>query len=184
MYAVCTAVQLQNWHGQLDILAFSFSKTCNDWLLALLFKKQPASPSGGNSKFKFWAFFFSSLKASFLLLALKLPLLTMYDFHHSTDIFVNPSFLPFCTHKAPWISSKNGYLGAKSCVWPSWIQNQPLRPYMYNTHLKHGVYMHYKICPKMSVESWKLYIVWQWSAAIKNSHEIVISHILMRIFSC
>ena len=25
---------------------------------------------------------------------------TMYDFHDSTDIFVNPSFLPFCTQKA------------------------------------------------------------------------------------
>ena len=48
---------------------------------------------------------------------------TMYDFHDSTDIFVNPSFLPFCTQKAPWISSKNRYLGAKSCTWPSWILN-------------------------------------------------------------
>ena len=27
--------------------------------------------------------------------------LTMYNFHDSTDIFVNPSFLPFCTLKAP-----------------------------------------------------------------------------------
>ena len=26
---------------------------------------------------------------------------TMYDFHDFTDIFVNPSFLPFCTQKAP-----------------------------------------------------------------------------------
>ena len=26
---------------------------------------------------------------------------TMYGFHDSTDIFVNPSFLPFCTQKAP-----------------------------------------------------------------------------------
>ena len=25
---------------------------------------------------------------------------TMYDFHNSTDFFVNPSFLPFCTQKA------------------------------------------------------------------------------------
>ena len=24
---------------------------------------------------------------------------TMYDFHDSTDIFVNPSFLPFCVPK-------------------------------------------------------------------------------------
>ena len=56
----------------------------------------------------------------------------MYDFHDSTDIFVNPSFLPFCTQKAPWISSKNRSTGA---------------------------YVHYKICPKMSVELWKLYIV-------------------------
>ena len=26
---------------------------------------------------------------------------TMYNFHDPTDIFVNPSFLPFCTQKAP-----------------------------------------------------------------------------------
>ena len=26
---------------------------------------------------------------------------TMYDFHNSTDIFVNTSFLPFCTQKVP-----------------------------------------------------------------------------------
>ena len=26
---------------------------------------------------------------------------TMYDFHNSTDIFVNPLFCPFCTQKAP-----------------------------------------------------------------------------------
>ena len=25
--------------------------------------------------------------------------LIMFDFHESTDIFVNPSFLPFCTQK-------------------------------------------------------------------------------------
>ena len=48
---------------------------------------------------------------------------TMYDFHDSTDIFVNPSFLQFCSQKAPWISSKTRYFGAKSCLWPSWIQN-------------------------------------------------------------
>ena len=48
---------------------------------------------------------------------------TLCDFRNSTDIFVNPSFLPFCTQKAPWISSKNRYLGAKSCTWPSWILN-------------------------------------------------------------
>ena len=41
--------------------------------------------------------------------------ITMYNFHNSTDIFVNPSFLQFCTQKAPWISSKNRYLGTKSC---------------------------------------------------------------------
>ena len=29
----------------------------------------------------------------------------------------------------------------------------------YNTHLKHEAYVYYKICQKMSVESWKLYIV-------------------------
>ena len=48
---------------------------------------------------------------------------TIYDFHNSTDIFVNALFLPFCTQIAPWISSKNRYLDAKSCVWPFWIQN-------------------------------------------------------------
>ena len=26
---------------------------------------------------------------------------TMYDFHNSTDIFVNPLLWPFCTQKAP-----------------------------------------------------------------------------------
>ena len=26
---------------------------------------------------------------------------TMHDFHYSTDIFVNPSFLPFCSQQAP-----------------------------------------------------------------------------------
>ena len=83
----------------------------------------------------------------------------MYDFHDYTDTFVNPSSLPFCAQKAPWISFKNRYLGAKSCVWPSSIQNSAQRPYSYNTHLKHWAYVHYKICPKMSVELWKSYIV-------------------------
>ena len=84
---------------------------------------------------------------------------TMYDFHDSNDIFVNLSFLPFFTQKAPWISSKNRYLGAKICIWPSWIQNYAMSHDSYNTHLKYGAYMHYKNCPKMSVESWKAYIV-------------------------
>ena len=43
---------------------------------------------------------------------------TMYNFHDSTDIFVNPLFLPFWTQNAPWISSKNRYLDVKSWVWP------------------------------------------------------------------
>ena len=54
------------------------------------------------------------------------PCYTMYDFHDSTtDIFVNLSFLPFCTQTAPWISFKNRYIGAKSwvCVSPPLIQN-------------------------------------------------------------
>ena len=29
----------------------------------------------------------------------------------------------------------------------------------YNTHLKHGAFVHYEICPKMSEKSWKSYIV-------------------------
>ena len=69
--------------------------------------------------------------------------------------------MPLYTQNAPWISSKNRYLDAKSCVWPSWIQNKALRPYSYNTHLKYGAYVHYNICPKMSVELWKPYIVQQ-----------------------
>ena len=32
----------------------------------------------------------------------------MYDFHDSTDIFVNPSFLPFCTQKAPELALNTG----------------------------------------------------------------------------
>ena len=39
---------------------------------------------------------------------------TMYDFHDYTEIFVNLSFAPFCTQKAPLISSKNRYIGAKN----------------------------------------------------------------------
>ena len=38
---------------------------------------------------------------------LVLPAYTMYDFHDSTDIFVNPSFLPFCTQNEPWICFKS-----------------------------------------------------------------------------
>ena len=30
-----------------------------------------------------------------------LTVCTMYNFHDSTDIYLNPSFLPFCTQKAP-----------------------------------------------------------------------------------
>ena len=45
--------------------------------------------------------------------ALVMAISTMYNFHDSTDIFVNPSFLPFCTQKAPWISSKKGILVPK-----------------------------------------------------------------------
>ena len=84
---------------------------------------------------------------------------TMYDFHDSTDIFVNPSFLPFCTQKAPWISSK------KQLSWCQKLQDFPefkIRPWdhigSYNTQLKHR-YVHYKICPKMSVQLWKSYKV-------------------------
>ena len=47
--------------------------------------------------------------------------ISMYYFHNSTDIFVNPSYLPFCTQNASWISSKNMYIGDKSCVSSSWI---------------------------------------------------------------
>ena len=46
----------------------------------------------------------------------------MYDFHDSiyTDIFIKPSFLSFCTQKAPWISSKNRYLGAYRAIIHTW----------------------------------------------------------------
>ena len=33
---------------------------------------------------------------------------TMYDFHDSTDILVNPSFLPFCTQNNPELALKTG----------------------------------------------------------------------------
>ena len=39
--------------------------------------------------------------------------ITMYDFHDSTDIFVNQSFLPFCTQKAPKGTLKTGILVPK-----------------------------------------------------------------------
>ena len=35
----------------------------------------------------------------------------------------------------------------------------PKTIYLAIKHLKHGAYMYYKICPKMSVESWKSYLV-------------------------
>ena len=39
---------------------------------------------------------------------------TMNDFHDSTDIFVNPSFLPFCTqNRHPELSIKTGILVPK-----------------------------------------------------------------------
>ena len=39
---------------------------------------------------------------------------TMYDFHNSTDNFVNPSFLPFCTPKRrPELALKTGILVPK-----------------------------------------------------------------------
>ena len=38
----------------------------------------------------------------------------MYDFYNSTDIFVNPSFLPICTQKAhPELALKTGILVPK-----------------------------------------------------------------------
>ena len=38
--------------------------------------------------------------------------LTMYDFHDSTDTFVNQSFLPFCT-RLPELALKTGILVPK-----------------------------------------------------------------------
>ena len=37
----------------------------------------------------------------YVLLVTVMSLSTIYDFHDSTNIFVSPSFLPFCTKKAP-----------------------------------------------------------------------------------
>ena len=38
---------------------------------------------------------------------------TMYDFYDSTDIFVNPLFLPFCTQKDSELALKTGILVPK-----------------------------------------------------------------------